>query len=146
MTKLTLFLLAAITLLILTQNALAQVQTELDFLSALSNTDISLKEKAVFYNQMGWLVRCKRDFPKGMEYYSTAIELQKEANNPLGAVRSLNGIGNVYANQANYNQVLKFYFEALKKDEEQKNKQIWLVNTVKSLLSTSNKESIPNRL
>jgi tetratricopeptide (TPR) repeat protein len=72
-------------------------------------------EKALYYNQLGYIEHSQGDYEKAIEYYEKALEIFQKTlrpNHPDFAY-SHNNIGSVYYHMGEYSKALSFYEKAL---------------------------------
>jgi tetratricopeptide (TPR) repeat protein len=72
-------------------------------------------EKAIYYNQLGYIKDHQGDYEKAIEYYEKGLEIEGKTltpNHPDFA-QSYNNIGGVYNNMGEYSKALSFYEKAL---------------------------------
>jgi Tfp pilus assembly protein PilF len=71
-------------------------------------------EKAIYYNQLGYIKSDQGDYHKAIEYYEKALEIRQEILPPYhpSLAISYNNIGFVYKNMREYSTALSFYEKA----------------------------------
>jgi tetratricopeptide (TPR) repeat protein len=72
-------------------------------------------EKAIYYNNLGYIQNSQGDYEKAIEYYGEALEIRQKTlppNHPHLAT-SYNNIATVYMNMGEYSKALSFYEKAL---------------------------------
>ncbi len=76
-------------------------------------------EKALYYNQLGFIKDAQGDYEKAIEYYENAFEMWEKtlpSNHPYFSV-CFNNIGLVYKNMGQYSEALQFLEGGLKMSE-----------------------------
>jgi tetratricopeptide (TPR) repeat protein len=77
-------------------------------------------EKAIYYNQLGYIKDDQGDYEKAIEYYEKGLEIDEKTlppNHPSLAT-SYNNIGAVYRNMREYSKALSFLEKGLEIDEK----------------------------
>ena len=84
------------------------------------------KGMAGSYSRIGIIYDDKGDYPKALDNYFRALQINEELNNQRGIYSQFNNIGLVYHKQSDYPQALNYYFKALKilKEQGKKNEII----------------------
>jgi tetratricopeptide (TPR) repeat protein len=73
-------------------------------------------EKAIYYNQLGYIKNNQGDYEKAVSYYEKALSIKEQTLPPnyLSLAISYNNIGSVYDDMGDYQKTLLFYRKALK--------------------------------
>ena len=79
-----------------------------------------LDGEAISLNRVGGALY--GNYPKSMELFLQALQINERINNPDGIRRNYNNIGLLYADQEDYRQAVEYYFKA-KSIAEQLNNQ-----------------------
>jgi tetratricopeptide (TPR) repeat protein len=72
-------------------------------------------EKALYYNNLGYIKDHQGDYEKAIEYYEKTLEIEEKtlpSDDPSLAI-SYNNIGGVYKNTGEYSKALSYYEKAL---------------------------------
>ncbi|CAF1282459.1 unnamed protein product [Adineta steineri] len=72
-------------------------------------------DKALYYNQLGYVQYCRGNYKQAIEYYEKAVEIRKRTlpENHPDLATSYNNIGGAYYNMGDYLRALLFYGVAL---------------------------------
>jgi len=73
---------------------------------------------AKVYNALGIVYKNLSDYPKALEFYSKALQINEEIANKVGIATILGNFGNVYRNLSDYPKALEYYSKALQIQEE----------------------------
>jgi tetratricopeptide (TPR) repeat protein len=94
---------------------LSQFDKAEELYNVLLEQTSSEDEKALFYNQLGYVKADQGDYEKAFEYYEKALEIDQKTlppNHPSLAI-SYNNIAGVYHNMGEYLKATSFYEKAL---------------------------------
>ncbi len=80
------------------------------------------------YTTLGATYRNLSDYPKALEYYSKAFQINEEIGNKVGIANNLGNIGNVYTDLSDYPKALEYYSKAFQINEEIGNKVSFAYN------------------